>query len=119
MKDRCKARSITIQALGDRPLRAVQSVTDVEDIWEKIFQRYASASQKNKINVLTTMLNMKMSSNDDIADHISKMESLLMRLEAMSCSFDEHFQVALLLVSINNIRKFNPAAPAIKTMKKK
>ena len=58
-----------------------------------------------------------MSLNDDIADHASKHENSLIRLEAMSCSSDEHFKVALLLLSINRRRKLDPAVAAIQTMR--
>lgn len=41
-----------------------------------------------------------------IADHVSKLESLSNRLEAMDSPIDEKMQVALLLVSVRNISSF-------------
>lgn len=103
-----------MQSLGDGPLAVVQSVTDVSEILLKLGGRYASASQNNKINVLTTLLNKKMAPNGNIFDHVAEMEGLFTRLEAMSFSFDENLQVAMLLISVSEVKEFEPAVGAIK-----
>lgn len=101
----------------DRPLRAFQSITPAHEMWLKLFERFASSSQHNKISALTTLLNKKPRNASDISDHVSQLESLFNRLETKENPIDEKMQVALLLVSVENNKAFDATIAAIKTMK--
>lgn len=117
LKQSRQARSIIVQALGDRPLRAVQSENSVRQMWTKLFDRCASTKQHNKIIVLAILINMKLKSPNDISDHVSRMESLFNQLGKMDLEVEAQMQVALLLVSVDNVKLFSPTIAAIKVMK--
>ena len=71
LKESRQARSIIVQALGDRPLRTIQSVPSPKEMWDKLSERYTTALQHNKISVLTTLLNKEPNSISEISDQIS------------------------------------------------
>ena len=78
-----KARAVIVSALGDRPLRAIQSCRSLAEMWDKLKERYASTSNSTKISVLTTLMNKRCDVQCDIQNHVSEMESMFSMLLKM------------------------------------
>lgn len=111
-----KAKSILVNALGDKPLRTIQGCSTPAEMWWKLKDRYASTSITNQIQVMTTLMNLKYLVGKDMGDHISEMESYVSRLAQMSLELSEAMQVAILLVSLQGIPEFAGTVAALKTM---
>ena len=111
-----KARAVIVMALGDRPLRAVQTAEGPMEMWSKLHERYAGSTTASKIGVLTTLMNTRYESGEDIRDYIAKFETMFNRLEIMGSHIDEAMQVAILLVSLLNDETLSSTVAAIKTM---
>lgn len=92
-----------ISALGDNPLRAVQSYSTVSEAWEKFQIRYAGKILINKLVVLNILLSMKMKKEEQMSDHIAKLETRFARLAAMNDTVSESMQVAILVSSLLNL----------------
>lgn len=54
-----KVLSPPISALGDIPLRAVQSCSSFKNAWDKLQTRYAGKTLINKLGVFNGLLNFK------------------------------------------------------------
>ncbi len=67
-----KARAIVMTALGDKPLRAIQSAASPAKMWKKLHERYAASTTANKIAVLTNLMNKRYRSGKDMGEHLSK-----------------------------------------------
>ncbi len=80
---RRKARAIIATALGDKPLRAIQSASMPSEMWVKLRDRYASNTTSNKIAVLTSLMNKRYDRRSDIGEHLSELESMFNRLSGM------------------------------------
>ena len=111
-----KARAIIVNALGDKPLRAVQLCTLPKEMWAKLVERYAGKTVANQISVLTALMNLKAEKGTDMGDHVSSIESLVNRLASMGMEIAEPMQVAILLVSLSNLNEYNGTVSSIKTM---
>lgn len=111
-----KARALIVNALGDSPLRAIQSCITPDEMWKKLIERYASSATSNKISVMTSLMNSRYDGKNEIAEHISQMESMFNRLRAMGSSVEENMKVAILLVSVGGQTDLKSTISAIKTM---
>ncbi len=79
-KAKCrKARAIIVTALGDKPLRAIQSPSMPSEMWLKLRERYASNTTSNKIAVLTALMNTRYDARSEIGEHLSELESMFNR----------------------------------------
>ncbi len=111
-----KARAIVVTALGDKPLRAIQSAASPAEMWKKLHERYAASTTANKIAVLTNLMNKRYHSGKDMGEHLSEMESMMNRLAAMQAPVDSSMQVAILLVSVMAEESLQSTVAAIKTV---
>ena len=116
MRNLRKARTIIITALGDKPLRAVRSATDPSSMWKKLHERYAASTTASKIAVLTSLIRMRYTAEQDMGEYLSQLESLFSRLDAIGSSIQTDMQVAILLVSLSSHESLSGTVAAIKTM---
>ena len=92
-----KARVVIADALGDKPLRAVQLCNMLNEMWAKLWERYAGKTVANQISVLTTLINLKAPKDTVIGDHVARMESLIHRLASIGTAMEEPMQVVACL----------------------
>lgn len=111
-----KARAIIINALGDKPLRVVQTATGPKDMMEKLSERYAASTTANKIAVLTSLIHTRYDREKNMGEYLSEMESMFNKLAAMKLPIAPELQVAILLVSMTAEESLSGTVSAIKTM---
>ena len=111
-----KARAVLITALGNKPLRVVQTASDPLEMWRKLHDRYAGSSSASKIGVLTSLMNKKYSPGKDMGEYLTELESMFNRLCSMGMPIAEPMQVAILLVSLGCEEEMAGTVAAIKTM---
>jgi len=111
-----KAKAIIITALGNKPLRVIQSVESPSEMWVKLGDRFAAATTANKIAVLSAFMNKRYESGKDMGEYLADIETLFNKLAAMGMALVEPMQVAILLVSISSVDSFQGTVAAIKTM---
>lgn len=100
-------------------MRVVQLCTDPDEMWAKLWERYAGKTVANQISVLTTLINLKAGKDTDMGDHVFAIESLVNRLASMGMVMEEPMQVAILLVSLASLLEYNGTVSSIKTMDSK
>ena len=111
-----KERAVVVNALGDKPLRGVQLCNMPSEMWLKLWERYAGKTVANQVSVLTTLMNLKATKDTVMDDHVAQMESLIHRLASKGIAVEEPMQVAILLVSLENLREYNGMVCSIETM---
>lgn len=112
-----KARSIIINALGDRPLKAVQKHSaNPLQMWEKLTERYAGQTTSNKLMTLNETFSKILHPGDSIQDHIGDLEVCFTKLANAGQQFNELLQVSILLNSIRDCVEYEPTVAAIRTM---
>lgn len=111
-----KARAIIVNALGDKPLRAVQLCETPAEMWRKLYERYAGKTVANQLSVLTTLMNLKLERHQDVGDHVAELEGLVNRLAGMDMDITEPMQVAIFLVSLSNLSEYASTVSSIKTL---
>lgn len=103
-------------ALGDKPLRAVQSCTKSAEIWSTLFERYSGTTVACQITVLTSLMNMRLPRDKYMGEHVSEMESHMNRLVRMNMELAESMQVSMLLVSLSGVHEYTSTISVVKTM---
>lgn len=97
------ARSIIIQALGYKPLRAIMSEkTNPSNIWNKWTERYATSTATRRVQVQTRRHQMHFVNTKSMSEYIDELEAILHTLEGMECEVQETMKVAKLLESLGN-----------------
>ena len=116
-KDKCLA--ILINSLGDRPLRAVQTVADdPKEVWDKLHARYASSGASRRVALQTEALTKRWDESMDMEDYVTSFENLYERLEKMGNKVPEETRLSTLLTSfqLSESKEHNNLIEAIKTV---
>lgn len=115
--EKCRmARAVIVTSLGDKPLRVIQNAKTPEEMWKKLNARYEAASTANKINLLTSLINIRYQSAKDMGDFISELETHFNKLACMGLPIVEEMQVAILLVSVMHEESMKSTVAALKTV---
>ena len=118
-KKMATARSIIVQALGDKPLRTVMAEkTNPFVMWRKLCERYATATATTRVQLQTRLHQMNYSSAKSMSEYIDEMEGIFNRLESMECPVQESMKVAILLASFGNkpTSSYGPVISALETL---
>lgn len=112
-----KAVAVLVNALGDRPLRRL-SLGDGLDpavIWKSLHDRYGpKKTNKEVIETVTKICEMKLKSHMDIDDYIDDYEALFSKLEQIDVIIPECVRVAMLLNSVKGQKELVPLYEGVK-----
>ena len=110
------ARSIIIQALGDKPLRTVMAEKKNPFLmWKKLQERYATATATTRVQLMTRLHQMSYNTSKSMSEYVDCMESIFNRLEVMECQVQESMKVAILLASFGD-KSLSPYGPVISAL---
>ena len=118
-KSMASARSIVIQALGDKPLRTVMAErTNPHVMWRKLRERYATSSAATRVQLQTRLQQMNYSTSISMSEYVDRMEVIFNRMEGMGCTIDESMKVAILLASFGDksVSSYGPVISALETL---
>ena len=106
-----------VNALGDRPLRAVQkSKNNPAEMWKRLHDRYATKSSASRIQLQTELHAKKLRPQEELTDFIDGFESLFTLLASMDHAIEEDMQVAMLLASLSSEKDYEHVVAALKTL---
>lgn len=111
-----KARVIIVNALGEKPIRVVQSCELLSNMWAELHERYSEGIMANQIIVHSALMNLKLEKGKHMGDYVPEMELLVNRLERMDLEIKETMQVAILLVSLSLMPGYTGNLSPIKTL---
>lgn len=98
-------------------LTAVQNCTTAKDAWEKREAIYAGKIFFSKIGMLDSSLKMKLEENEQLGNHIAKMETKASRLASMNDSVGESMQMAIVDSSLFRLQEYSPIVVSFNIMK--
>ena len=113
------ARSIIIQALGDKPLRTVMAEKKNPFVmWNKLCDRYATATATKRVKLQTRLHQMHFTGSKSMSEFVDEMEAIFNRLESMQCEVQETMKVAILLSSFGDkgTSPYGPVVSALETL---
>lgn len=111
-----QALSITVCALGDSPLRAIQERSTAKEAWDILHDRYDAKKLVNKMIFLNGSLKMRFSKRDDMGDHISFTETKFSRLAYTEEAVSELLKVAIFIFYLSHLREYAAVSASINTI---
>lgn len=103
-----KAFPIVIVSFGNNPLRTIQNCRTAMGTWRSLKQRYDRKTLMHKLGLLNNLLNTRYQNEEDIADHIAKIESQFAQLSPMGFAREKSIKVTLLSLSLNQRSPLEP-----------
>ncbi|GBM27093.1 hypothetical protein AVEN_189867-1 [Araneus ventricosus] len=81
-------------------LKLLKNCLSAKDMWEKIESTYQSKGPARKVNLLKSLLQLKMEIVSDVRDHIRKFLDFIDKLQDLDIVIDEDFTSVMLLYSL-------------------
>lgn len=102
-----EALAIITLALGDNPLRSIQNCDTALETWNRLQISYTGNFTVTGLNVLNTLLNKKLASEEKMGDHIASLELLHARWAVMQFPVVETIKITMQFSSLSNVKNMS------------